>query len=108
MIANRINIAFNLNPCGLCTRARSARYISALVLRFVAEDVAVYNQDIVGGRMRDLLHGLTSTLPHALPSLYRMLEVRPGGKIRGMRGFSGTRCSMGPGELGVIVYSHIS
>ena len=27
---------------------------------------------------------------------------------RGIRGFSGTRCSMGPGELGMIVYLHIS
>ena len=28
--------------------------------------------------------------------------------IRGIRGLNGTRCSMGPGELGMIVYLHVS
>ena len=49
--------------------------LSALVMRYVAEDVAVYNADIIGGRMKKLLFGLTSTLPQALPALYRVLEV---------------------------------
>lgn len=49
--------------------------LSALVMRYVAEDVAVYNSDIIGGRMKELLFGLTSTLPQALPALYRVLEV---------------------------------
>ena len=40
-----------------------------------AEDVAVYNSDIIGGRMKELLFGLTSTLPQSLPALYRILEV---------------------------------
>ena len=50
--------------------------LSALVMRYVAEDVAVYNSDIIGGKMKELLFGLTSTLPQALPALYRILEVR--------------------------------
>lgn len=49
--------------------------LSALVMRYVAEDVAVYNADIIGGKMKELLFGLTSTLPQALPALYRVLEV---------------------------------
>ena len=49
--------------------------LSALVMRYVAEDVAVYNSDILGGRMKELLYGLTSTLPQALPAMYRLLEV---------------------------------
>ena len=51
--------------------------ISALTMRYVAEDVAVHNADILGGRMKELLFGLTSTLPQTLPALYRSLEVRP-------------------------------
>ena len=50
--------------------------VSALTMRYVAEDVAVHNQDIIGGRMKELLFGLTSTLPQTLPALYRSLEVR--------------------------------
>ena len=50
--------------------------LAALVMRYVAEDVAVYNSDIIGGKMKELLFGLTSTLPQALPALYRILEVR--------------------------------
>lgn len=49
--------------------------LSCLVMRYVAEDVAVYNGDIIGGRMKELLGGLTSTLPQSLPALYRVLEV---------------------------------
>jgi exportin-5 len=53
-----------------------AAELAALVTRYVAEDVAVYNSDIIGGRMKDLLGGLTATLPQTLPALYRGLEVR--------------------------------
>ena len=45
-------------------------------MRYVADDVAVYNDDLIGGRMKELLFGLTSTLPQVLPALYRVLEVR--------------------------------
>lgn len=50
--------------------------VSCLTTRYVAEDVAVHNEDIIGGRMKELLFGLTSTLPQTLPALYRSLEVR--------------------------------
>ena len=50
--------------------------MSCLTTRYVAEDVAVHNEDIIGGRMKELLFGLTSTLPQTLPALYRSLEVR--------------------------------
>ena len=51
--------------------------MSCLNPALVAEDVAVHNEDIIGGRMKELLFGLTSTLPQTLPALYRLpLEVR--------------------------------
>ena len=63
--------------------------------------------------------------PHHLLELFAIREVEsrrqelvaeahlfPRGQrrpsCRGIRGFNGTRCSMGPGELGMIVYLHIS
>ncbi|CAI5979820.1 unnamed protein product [Closterium sp. NIES-65] len=42
----------------------------ALVLQFVPEDVTVHNEDIEGNRRRQLLLGLTATLPQILPFLY--------------------------------------
>ena len=44
------------------------------VVRFVAEDVAIHNEDMIGGRLRDLLGGLTSTLPAVLPAIYSVME----------------------------------
>ena len=44
------------------------------VVRFVAEDVAIHNEDMIGGRMRELLGGLTSTLPAVLPAIYALME----------------------------------
>lgn len=60
---------------GACSESPVQAELSALVMRYVAEDVAVYNSDILGGRMKELLYGLTSTLPQALPAMYRLLEV---------------------------------
>lgn len=60
---------------GACSESPVRAELSALVMRYVAEDVAVYNSDILGGRMKELLYGLTSTLPQALPAMYRLLEV---------------------------------
>lgn len=48
--------------------------MGACVIRFVAEDVAVYNEDIIGGRMRELLGGLTSTVGVILPAIYSLME----------------------------------
>ena len=63
--------------CAMTSSADAdAAELAALVTRYVAEDVAVYNSDIIGGRMKDLLGGLTATLPQTLPALYRGLEVR--------------------------------
>ena len=59
---------------GACSESPVQAELSALVMRYVAEDVAVYNSDILGGRMKELLYGLTSTLPQALPAMYRMRE----------------------------------
>ena len=60
---------------GACSDSPVRAELSALVMRYVAEDVAVYNSDIIGGRMKELLYGLTSTLPQALQAMYRLLEV---------------------------------
>ncbi|CAI5980835.1 unnamed protein product [Closterium sp. NIES-64] len=46
----------------------------ALVLQFVPEDVTVHNEDIEGNRRRQLLLGLTATLPQILPFLYSLLD----------------------------------
>ncbi|GJP38320.1 hypothetical protein CLOM_g22773 [Closterium sp. NIES-68] len=46
----------------------------ALVLQFVPEDVTVHNEDIEGNRRRQLLLGLTTTLPQILPFLYSLLD----------------------------------
>ncbi len=63
--------------CAMTSSADAdAAELAALVTRYVAEDVAVYNSDIIGGRMKDLLGGLAATLPQTLPALYRGLEVR--------------------------------
>ena len=48
--------------------------MGACVIRFVAEDVAVYNEDLIGGRMRELLGGLTSTVGVILPAIYSLME----------------------------------
>ena len=63
--------------------------VSCLTTRYVAEDVAVHNEDIIGGRMKELLFGLTSTLPQTLPALYRSLEVRSRLVFFGFSGFFG-------------------
>lgn len=44
------------------------------VIRFVAEDVAVYNDDLIGGRMRELLGSLSSTVGTILPAIYSLME----------------------------------
>jgi exportin-5 len=44
------------------------------VIRFVAEDVAVYNDDLIGGRMRELLGALSSTVGTILPAIYSLME----------------------------------
>lgn len=49
--------------------------MACLVLRTLAEDVTVYNEDLDGAVMRALLSALTATLPDTLPCLYRLLQV---------------------------------
>ena len=44
------------------------------VIRYVAEDVAVYNEDMIGGKMRELLGGLSSTVGTILPAIYALME----------------------------------
>ncbi len=51
-----------------------AAEMGANVIRFVAEDVAVYNEDLIGGRMRELLGGLSSTVGTVLPAIYSLME----------------------------------
>ena len=51
-----------------------AAEMGANVIRFVAEDVAVYNEDLIGGRMRELLGGLSSTVGTLLPAIYSLME----------------------------------
>jgi exportin-5 len=46
----------------------------AMVLRWLPEDVTVHNEDLEGERRRNLLQGLTQTLPETLPFLYKLLE----------------------------------
>jgi hypothetical protein len=61
--------------------------LSCLVLRFVAEDVAVYNSDIVGGRMKVWPGGWCS------PLIGRLLAQERGGfKVR-LITWPGGRCS---------------
>ena len=59
---------------GACSDSPVRAELSALVMRYVAEDVAVYNSDIIGGRMKELLYGLTSTLPQALQACTSLLR----------------------------------
>eukprot|EP00959_Pyramimonas_sp_CCMP1952_P188985 3952678-Pyramimonas_sp.AAC.1 len=52
-----------------------------MVLRWLAEDVTVLNEDIVGDRMQILLKGLLARLPQVLPFLYSMLEAHFGAAV---------------------------
>jgi exportin-5 len=45
----------------------------AMVLRWLPEDVTVHNEDLEGERRRNLLQGLTQTLPETLPFLYKVI-----------------------------------
>ncbi|CAM6084353.1 unnamed protein product [Calypogeia fissa] len=47
----------------------------AMVLRWLPEDVTVHNEDLEGERRRQLLFGLTQTLPQTLPFLFNLLEL---------------------------------
>jgi exportin-5 len=47
----------------------------AMVLRWLPEDVTVHNEDLEGERRRQLLFGLTQTLPQTLPFLFKLLEM---------------------------------
>ncbi|BBN01643.1 exportin-5 [Marchantia polymorpha subsp. ruderalis] len=47
----------------------------AMVLRWLPEDVTVHNEDLEGERRRQLLFGLTQTLPETLPFLFQLLET---------------------------------
>lgn len=52
--------------------------IVAHVLKMVAEDIAVYNEDLEGTQMRNLLSALTASLPDVLGFLYKSLESNYG------------------------------
>lgn len=45
-----------------------------MMLRWLPEDIMVYNEDLEGDRRRLLLRGLTQSLPEILPLLYNLLE----------------------------------
>ena len=61
--------------------------LAALVMRYVAEDVAVYNSDIIGGKSERVpsVRRMTSTLSQALPALYRIGALRRKKKRRPSR-----------------------
>ncbi|KAK7397264.1 hypothetical protein VNO78_18431 [Psophocarpus tetragonolobus] len=46
----------------------------AMMLRWLPEDITVHNEDLEGDRRRQLLRGLTQSLPETLPLLYTLLE----------------------------------
>ncbi|KAG0582809.1 hypothetical protein KC19_3G087700 [Ceratodon purpureus] len=46
----------------------------AMFFRLLPEDVTVHNEDLDGERRRQLLQGLTQTLPETLPFLYKLLD----------------------------------
>jgi exportin-5 len=52
-----------------------------MVLRWLAENVTVLNEDIVADRMQILLKGLLARLPQVLPFLYSMLETHFGAAL---------------------------
>ncbi|CAL9219649.1 unnamed protein product [Arabidopsis halleri] len=45
-----------------------------MTLRWLPEDITIYNDDLEGDRRRLLLRGLTQSLPEILPLLYNLLE----------------------------------
>lgn len=49
-----------------------------MVLRWLPEDITVYNEDLEGDRRRQLLHSLTQALPQIFPLFYKMLELHFG------------------------------
>ncbi|KAL9272187.1 HASTY 1-like protein [Drosera capensis] len=46
----------------------------SMMLRWLPEDVTVHNEDLEGERRRQLLRGLTESLPAIFPLLYTLLE----------------------------------
>lgn len=49
-----------------------------MVLRWLPEDITVYNEDLEGDRRRQLLHSLTQSLSQIFPLFYKMLECHFG------------------------------
>lgn len=91
--------SFPLNALTPLPPARRQAEIVAHVLKMIAEDVAVYNDDLEGTQMRNLLSALTASLPDVLGFLYRSLETHygalaaPGGStVRAGPKRDGVRC----------------
>ncbi|GAB2277547.1 histone deacetylase [Dionaea muscipula] len=53
----------------------------SMMLRWLPEDITVHNEDLEGDRRRELLRGLTQSLPAILPLLYTLLERHFGAAI---------------------------
>ncbi|KAL2644482.1 hypothetical protein R1flu_012069 [Riccia fluitans] len=60
---------------GLSASSSIHAELVAMVLRWLPEDVTVHNEDLEGERRRQLLFGLTQTLPETLPFLFQLLET---------------------------------
>ncbi|KAG0594110.1 hypothetical protein M758_UG048700 [Ceratodon purpureus] len=56
----------------------------AMFFRLLPEDVTVHNEDLDGERQRQLLQGLTQTLPETLPFLYKLLDEHFGAAMAAM------------------------
>eukprot|EP01018_Ginkgo_biloba_P008898 Gb_10620 [translate_table: standard] len=54
----------------------------AMVLRWLPEDITVHNEDLEGDRRRQLLRGLTQSLPDILPLLYKLVYQHFGAAVR--------------------------
>ncbi|VFQ94409.1 unnamed protein product [Cuscuta campestris] len=46
----------------------------SMMLRWLPEDITIHNEDLEGDRRRELLRGLTESLPEIFPLLYTLLE----------------------------------
>ncbi|XP_057515729.1 protein HASTY 1 [Amaranthus tricolor] len=65
----------------LSNNGPSQAELVSMMLRWLPEDITVHNEDLEGERRRQLLRGLTESLPEILPLLYSLLERHFGAAV---------------------------